>query len=151
MHARWIRERPEDYSPHVLSRTEAGLHIPATRYLEALLIRGRVTTAFVASVFAEIDVLVLPVLAFPVPTIAETDIDASASIPGMVAGITQLTRPFNYLGLPSLALPVGFDSNGVPIGLQLVGRPFNEALLFRLAHHYQEATDWHRRAPHLPH
>jgi aspartyl-tRNA(Asn)/glutamyl-tRNA(Gln) amidotransferase subunit A len=149
MHGRWLRERPQDYSVHVRSRTEAGLHIPAARYLEALAIRGKVAAGFVGTVFAEIDVLVLPVLAVPVPTIAETDVEASAEIPGVVAGITQLTRPFNYLGLPALALPVGFDPNGVPISLQLVARPFNEALLFRLAHAYQAATDWHRRLPTL--
>jgi aspartyl-tRNA(Asn)/glutamyl-tRNA(Gln) amidotransferase subunit A len=147
MHGRWLRERPQDYSVHVYSRTEAGLHIPAARYLEALAIRGKVTAGFVGTVFADIDVLVMPVLAFPVPTIAETDIEASADIPNVVAGVTQLTRPFNYLGLPSLALPVGFDGNGVPIALQLIGRPFNESLLFRLAHAYQQATDWHRRLP----
>ena len=63
---------------------------------------------------------------------------------------TRFTRPFNYLGVPALSVPCGFTANGLPVGFQLAGRPFAEALLFRLGHAYQQATDWHLRAPSLP-
>ena len=65
----------------------------------------------------------------------------------MVARFTGLTRPFNTLGLPALSVPCGFDTNGAPIGLQLIGRPFDEALLYRIGHAYQGATEHHKKVP----
>ncbi|MGE0719543.1 MAG: amidase [Alphaproteobacteria bacterium] len=150
VHGRWMRTRPQDYSVHVYSRTEAGFHIPATRYIEAMALRGRILRTFVAQVFTDCDVLVAPILTFPVPTIAETDEERTAAIPAMVARITRCTRPFNYLGLPAVALPIGFDAGGLPMAVQLVGRPFAEPLLLRLVHRYQQATHWHERVPALP-
>lgn len=150
MHGRWMRERADDYSVHVYSRTEAGMMLPATRYIEALGLRGRITKHFIESTFAEIDVLHLPVLTQPVPTIAETDVDDPGAIPGMVGSLTRGTRPFNYLGLPSLAMPCGFSDGDLPIAVQLVGRPFAEPRLFSLGHAYQRETDWHLRRPALP-
>ncbi|BBK30860.1 aspartyl-tRNA(Asn)/glutamyl-tRNA(Gln) amidotransferase subunit A [Stella humosa] len=149
-HGTWMRDRPQDYSVHVHSRTEAGYHIPATRYLEAMALRGRLLRQFVETVMAGIDLMAAPILTFPVPTIAETDEEQTAAIPAMVARLTRYTRPFNYLGLPALALPIGFDGAGLPMAVQLVGRPFSEPLLLRVAHQYQQATGWHRRVPNLP-
>ena len=60
---------------------------------------------------------------------------------------SRLTRPFNGLGLPALAVPCGLSADGRPLGLQIVGRPFDEATILRLAHTYETATDWHRRLP----
>ena len=150
MHGRWMRERRQDYSVHVYSRTEAGFMLPATRYIEALGLRGRVTRDFIRTAFAEVDVLHLPVLTQPVPTIAETDVDDPGAIPGMVGSLTRATRPFNYLGLPSLALPCGFSEGNLPVAMQLVGRPFSEPRLFSLGHAYQKETDWHLQHPSLP-
>jgi aspartyl-tRNA(Asn)/glutamyl-tRNA(Gln) amidotransferase subunit A len=59
------------------------------------------------------------------------------------------TLPANLAGVPGLAFPVGFDGNGMPVGIQLMGRPFDEATLFRMGHAYQQATDWHLRKPEL--
>ena len=96
-----------------------------------------------------VDAVILPAIPFPVPTIAETDVEASGgpATLAMVARFTGLTRPFNTLGLPALSLPCGFDGNGVPMGLQVIGRPFAEGLLYRIGHAYQGATDHHRRVP----
>jgi aspartyl-tRNA(Asn)/glutamyl-tRNA(Gln) amidotransferase subunit A len=63
-------------------------------------------------------------------------------------GITRLMRPVNVLGLPALALPCGFTKGGLPCGMQLIGRPFAESLLYRLGAAYQGTTDWHQRLPH---
>jgi aspartyl-tRNA(Asn)/glutamyl-tRNA(Gln) amidotransferase subunit A len=65
--------------------------------------------------------------------------------------ISANTRPFNYLGLPAISIPCGLDANGLPIGLQLAGRPFAEARLMRMADAYQRDTDWHKRQPPLLH
>jgi aspartyl-tRNA(Asn)/glutamyl-tRNA(Gln) amidotransferase subunit A len=67
----------------------------------------------------------------------------------MVAGFTGLTRPFNTLGVPALSLPCGFDRNGAPVGLQLVGRPFDEETLLRLGDAFQRVTRHHELAPEL--
>jgi aspartyl-tRNA(Asn)/glutamyl-tRNA(Gln) amidotransferase subunit A len=58
-----------------------------------------------------------------------------------------LTNPFNLLGFPAISVPCGFDGAGLPVGLQLVGRPWEEATVLRAAHAYEQATDWHRRHP----
>ena len=57
------------------------------------------------------------------------------------------TLPANLAGVPGLAFPVGFDANNLPVGMQLMGRHFDEANLFKIAHAYQQATDWHKRNP----
>ena len=89
----------------------------------------------------------------PAPTEpAAPPIDDSTYPPGpemqaQLVRISRLTRPANYLGLPALSIPAGFSSAGLPLGLQLMGRPFDEATLFRLGHAYQARTDWHARVP----
>ena len=65
----------------------------------------------------------------------------------MIQRLTRFTRPVNYLGLPSLSIPSGFTRTGLPVGMQLIGRPFDEALLYRVGHAYQGATDFHRKVP----
>jgi len=96
-----------------------------------------------------LDVLVHCAGALAHGTIEETDVEKSGgpATLSMVARFTGLTRPFNTLGLPALSVPCGFDSNGAPIGLQLVGRPFDEALLYRIGHAYQGATEHHKKVP----
>jgi aspartyl-tRNA(Asn)/glutamyl-tRNA(Gln) amidotransferase subunit A len=128
---------------------EAGFFIPATQYIDALRLRAHFVTEFLAASLHEVDAVVLPAIPFPLPTIEETDTEEKGgpAVLEMVAGFTGLTRPFNTLGVPALSVPCGFDGNGAPIGLQLVGRPFDEALLYRIAHAYQGATDFHRRVP----
>lgn len=142
IHGRWMRERPEDYGRHGYARTESGLHVPATVYLDALAVRGAVMRDFVTDVFSRVDVLATPLLPFEVPTIAETDEHEPGRIPAMVGRITRNTRPFNYLGLPALTVPCGFTANHLPAGLQLVGRPFAEAGLLALGHAHERVTPW---------
>ena len=116
-------------------------------YLEALNARARIAAEFVDQVFSRVDVLHTPVMTMPLPTRAETAPDATGDVMAMLARITRNTRPINFLGLPALAVPAGFADNGLPVGFQLIGRPFDEATLFRAGDAYQSETDWHRRAP----
>ena len=116
--------------------------------MEALSRRGPVLMAFAKEVFGAVDVLVTPTLRMVLPTLAATDVDGGP--PGTehaFAALTANTRPFNYLGLPVISVPCGFDPNGCPIGLQIAGRPFAEARLLRVADAYQRDTDWHARRP----
>jgi aspartyl-tRNA(Asn)/glutamyl-tRNA(Gln) amidotransferase subunit A len=67
----------------------------------------------------------------------------------VLARITRNTRPINFLGLPSLAVPAGFADNGLPVGFQLIGRPFDEVTLFKAGDAYQAETNWHASTPAL--
>ncbi len=150
IHARWMRERPADYAIHLSARLYAGYAIPATFYIEALSARGPVLRAFAAEVFGQVDVLALPTIPTVLPTLESTDIDRGP--PGTEArfmAVSANTRPFNYLGLPAISVPCGFDPAGLPIGLQIVGRPFAEARVMAVADAYQRETDWHARVPAL--
>ncbi|HSN70003.1 MAG TPA: amidase [Steroidobacteraceae bacterium] len=147
LHGVWLRERRDEYSPQVAVRAATGLAIPAAAYLEALCLRPRVVRGFVEQVFERCDVLHTPTLAIPVPTLAETDVGSGRAMWDIIAQMVHCTAPINYLGLPAVAVPAGFTANGLPASFQLIGRPFAEAQLLRVAHAYEEATDWHRRVP----
>ena len=150
IHAEWMRHRPQDYAQHLSGRMYAGFAIPGPYYVEALSRRGPVLRAFADEVFAQVDVLATPTIRTALPTLDETDIDNGP--PGTEVRFLALsanTRPFNYLGLPAISIPCGFDNNGLPIGLQLAGRPFAEARLLRMADAYQRDTSWHARRPPL--
>ncbi len=145
-HAQWMRERPQDYGPQVLMRLQNALGVPALTYLEALRWRGVALAEFVAAI-AGVDAVLAPVSPVPAPTIAESDVGNSLNAEAVIQRLTRFTRPINYLGLPSLALPCGFAASGLPIGLQLFGRAFDEATLLRIGAAWQRATDFHTKVP----
>ena len=145
LHGDWMRKRPQDYSQAVYSRTEPGLHVPAVRYVEALNMRSRVLDAFLHGPMANADVLFCPTIPIPVPTRIDADMEKPGRVFEVVASLTTLTRPFNYLGLPVLSMPMGIDANGIPLGVQLVGRPFGEARILAMAHRLSASLGW--RAP----
>ena len=149
LHDEWIRMRPQDYSISVRSRLEAGYFLPATRYIQAQRLRPRVLSAFDEAVFARADVLFTPVTSIPVPRIEDASISRSADAPRIVDAITRCTRWVSYLGLPALSVPCGFTEKGLPVGFQVVGKPFDESLLLKIANSYQSGTDWHTRTPPL--
>ncbi|MSQ50164.1 MAG: amidase [Betaproteobacteria bacterium] len=149
LHGNWLRTRAQDYSAQVRARLEQGLAIPATAYLDSLRLRGVALEEFCRSVFSKVDVLHAPVVAFQTPTIAQTDVGGGPKLSALMAQVTRLTRPANYLGVPVLSLQAGFTRAGLPVGMQLLGRPFDEATLFALGNAYQSTSDFHRLAPTL--
>ena len=150
IHMHWLRNRRDDYSPQVRRRIEVGLAIPVTRYIEALSLRSHYLQKFADAVFSHCDALIIPSVGEPSPTLAELDVGDSEELPAMLMRMTGYTRPFNYYGVPALTIPAGFAANGLPMGFQLVGRPFDEAMLYRLASGFQGATDHHIRVPAPP-
>jgi aspartyl-tRNA(Asn)/glutamyl-tRNA(Gln) amidotransferase subunit A len=151
IHAEWMRKHPHDFATHINARLFASLAIPATYYVEALSRRGPILKAFATEVFGEVDLLVAPTIRICLPSIAATDVDNGPPGTEQAAmGISINTRPFNYLGLPSMSIPCGFDPNGLPIGLQISGRPFAEGAVLQAADAYQRDTDWHARRPAIP-
>ena len=146
-HANWMRTRPQDYSDQVRARIEFGLSIPAATYIDCLRLRGAALSEFSREVFGKCDLLHVPTISFQTPTIAETDVGGGATMTRVLNSITRLTRPGNYLGLPCLSVQAGFTAAGMPTTMQLIGRQFDEATLFAAGHAYQQATDWHLKAP----
>jgi aspartyl-tRNA(Asn)/glutamyl-tRNA(Gln) amidotransferase subunit A len=147
-HKRWMIERPQDYGAQVLMRLQNGLAIPAVSYLEAMRWRGPALAAYLAAVEGT-DAVIAPVAPMPAPTIAESDVGISHDAEAVIQRVTRFTRPINYLGLPSLSIPTGFAKTGLPVGMQIIGRSFDEAMLIRIGAAFQRATDFHARVPKL--
>ena len=148
-HSNWIRERFGGYGAAQYARMAPGLYYPATRYLEARNLRARVLSDFVAAAFETADLFHAPSVPILVPTIAESDLGGDPRFNEFVGRFTGYSRPFNYMGLPALCLPVGLDDRGLPVGFQLVGRPFDEALLLRAGRAYERESAWTQLTPPL--
>jgi aspartyl-tRNA(Asn)/glutamyl-tRNA(Gln) amidotransferase subunit A len=145
-HKRWLIERPQDYGPQVLMRLQNGLAIPGVSYLEAMRWRGPALAAHVAAT-ADVDAVIAPVAPVAAPTIAESDVGNSPDAESVIQRLTRFTRPINYLGLPSLAVPAGFTAKGLPVAMQLIGRSFDEATLLKIGAAFQRLTDFHEKVP----
>jgi aspartyl-tRNA(Asn)/glutamyl-tRNA(Gln) amidotransferase subunit A len=149
IHARILREQPHALQPAVRTRLAIGLHIPALDYLQAARLRARLARGFVAEAFAGADALAMPTIPEPAPAYAAVEAGGVEEVVARMGRFSRLTRPWNTLGLPALSVPCGFSGAGLPIGLQLVGRPFDEATVLRLGHAYEQAAGWWRREPPL--
>lgn len=150
IHAQWMRDCPDDYATHVSSRLYAGYAIPAVAYIEALSQRGALVRAFCSGALDGISALLTPTLRMTVPTLDETDMDnGTPETEAKFSAVTDHARLVNYLGLPAMSVPCGLDSRGLPIGLQLIGRPYAEGTLLKLADAYQRETYWHSMLPPL--
>jgi aspartyl-tRNA(Asn)/glutamyl-tRNA(Gln) amidotransferase subunit A len=145
-HKRWLIERPQDYGPQVLMRLQNGLAIPGVSYLEVMRWRGPALAAHIAAT-SGVDVVVTPVAPVPAPTIAESDLGNDPTAEAVIQRLTRFTRPINYLGLPALAVPAGFTKSGLPIGMQLIGRSFDEATILTVGAAFQRASDFHAIVP----
>jgi aspartyl-tRNA(Asn)/glutamyl-tRNA(Gln) amidotransferase subunit A len=145
-HKRWLIERPQDYGPQVLMRLQNGLSVPGVLYLEAMRWRGPALAAHIAAT-ANVDAVLAPVAPVAAPSIAESDVGNSPNAEAVIQRLTRFTRTINYLGLPALAIPAGFNASGLPIGMQLIGRSFDEATLLTIGAAFQRATDFHTKVP----
>ncbi|ABD68733.1 aspartyl/glutamyl-tRNA(Asn/Gln) amidotransferase subunit A [Rhodoferax ferrireducens T118] len=147
LHRKWIESRPQDYAEQVRLRIEAGFAYSAVRYVEALALRVRLTEEYLQTSFASCDLIHVPTIPVQTPTIAATTEGDLQAILQTIGRITHATRGVNYLGLPAISVPAGISSEGMPLSFQLIGRPFDEALLLKTADAFQRETDWHRRRP----
>lgn len=132
----YMRTRPNDYGPQVRARLEIGHFIPAVDHLTALRARGTFVKRTMDETFKNIDVAILPIFADPLPTISELDVGGGPQLQAAMGRVVKYTRPVNYLGLPTLTLPVP-RKGGLPNGIQIIGRPFAEAGLFAIGQAYQ--------------
>ena len=139
IHEKWMRERPGDYGALARERLMAGAFVRAADYINAGRLRRKMTDAFHA-LFRDIDVVV---------TASSMDPACRIDDPQAIEYTygRQARAPFNVTGSPALSMPAGFSSAGLPLSIQIVGAPFSEALIYRVAHAYEQAARWMERHP----
>lgn len=145
VHEELLRTHGDKYGANARDRIEVGSTLLATDYLKAQRVRTVMLRRF-ESAMEHADVLVTPTT--PRPAIRTTDkMPKNDGAEAARAANNRLSRPFSLLGWPAVSLPCGFSAEGIPISLQVVGKPFAEELILRVAHAYERATDWHLRRP----
>ena len=139
IHRPWLAARPDDYGDLARQRILDGAVMSAVDYIDALRLRARLTRQTLAA-FAGIDVALTASNMDPACPI--DDAEACARLYPR-----QARQPFNVTGQPALAMPAGFTREGLPLSLQLIGHPFQEAMVYRVAQAYESATRWTDRHP----
>jgi aspartyl-tRNA(Asn)/glutamyl-tRNA(Gln) amidotransferase subunit A len=137
-HAGRLRQRAADYGPKARRRISTGAFYTAAEYQQA----GQVRELWIrelAHAMRDVDALVTPTLPFTAFSLERQERGAPDT--------SWATRHFNLSGYPAMTLPCGFDAAGLPIGMQIASKPFDESTMFRIGHAYQLATDWHERRP----
>jgi aspartyl-tRNA(Asn)/glutamyl-tRNA(Gln) amidotransferase subunit A len=146
-HAPYLEQHPEAYSEELRNILLQPLPEPldlAAAYLDSYRIKEGVRR-----VLQSVDLLAAPTTMRPASRIGEDPVEVEGVQLSTGAAFASLTMPFNLAGVPAISIPCGFSSEGLPIGLQLAARPFDEPTLLRAAFAYECATDWHRREPPL--
>jgi aspartyl-tRNA(Asn)/glutamyl-tRNA(Gln) amidotransferase subunit A len=140
-HAPYFLKTPELYHPAIRRNLQQGSKVTTAAYIQSRRELDAARRA-IGAVFSNVDLLVTPTTAVPPPTIEE------AVRLGIELELIRNTAPFNVYGLPTISIPCGFTSSGLPIGMQISGPRFGEAKVLALAHAYEQATDWHTKRPH---
>ena len=145
-HATWLRTRRADYDPEVSTRLMLGAFVTGAHYVRGQQARALIRQE-VDHALARHDVLLAPATPIPAPGIDERQTTLGDGPSDVRSALIRLTRPFNFSGHPACSVPCGFTAGGLPIGMQIVGRPFDEATVLRTGDAYQRITDWHTRRP----
>ena len=143
-HRRWILERPHDYGHANRIGLLTGSVIPSHAYLKAQKLRTMLRRE-VLDALRECDVLVTPTCGRTAQGIAEDPVIASREMAAY--RLYLLTRLFNLANAPAVSVPCGFDSSGLPVGLQIGGRPGGDEVVLKVGHAYEQATPWHTMRP----
>jgi aspartyl-tRNA(Asn)/glutamyl-tRNA(Gln) amidotransferase subunit A len=144
-HLPYLSKTPELYQPLTRARLESGAKITAAAYIQGRRELDHLRRA-VQEAFATVDLLITPTTPVPPATIENAKL---ATPPVGISSSLRNTSPFDVYGLPTISIPCGFTSSGLPIGVQITGPPFGELQVLALSHAYEQATDWHTRRPGL--
>jgi aspartyl-tRNA(Asn)/glutamyl-tRNA(Gln) amidotransferase subunit A len=148
-HAAWLRERPQDYGDDVRALLEAGELYLASHYIQAQRYRTVLRDQF-DDMLRDVDAILTPTVPFTAPEVGATEVTLeSGETLDIISAVMRYNAIPPLVGLPALSVPCGFADDGLPVGMQLIGRAFDEGTLFRIGHAYERATDWHQRAPSL--
>ena len=143
-HGKWVRERLQDYGHDNRIGLLVGSIMPALAYYKAQKLRSLIRDQ-VHAALDRYDVLVLPTSGKPAPQVEDDPVITSKETSARLAFL--FTRIFNLASAPALSVPCGFTSSGLPIGMQIGGRPFGDDVVLRVAHAYEQATPWHTMRP----
>ena len=146
--AGYFPARAGEYGEEVRQRIESGEKVTAVQFLAALDVRKQLLAEFEA-VLREVDAIVAPMAPVPAPLIGAESVKIEGEQFGVRAALVGWARPANFTGLPAISVPCGFTSDGLPVGLQFIGRPFDESTLLQIAYSYERANDWNKRHPRL--
>jgi aspartyl-tRNA(Asn)/glutamyl-tRNA(Gln) amidotransferase subunit A len=146
IHEKFLRTRLADYSPDVRAGFLVGQLVLGKHYMKAQRLRSLIRQEM-AAVLRRVDALVTPTVPIAAPRIGQTTVEIGPERMETMWALSRLTRPANLTGFPAISVPCGFTQGGLPIGLQLTGRPFAEATLLQIAHAYEQETTWHQRRP----
>ena len=144
-HAEYIAKTPELYLPETLAKLQLGAGIDGPTYIRARRDLDRLRRSTL-NVFSSVDLLVTPTTPIPAPKASDYP-TTFAGVLALDGSLLRNTRPFNMYGFPTISVPCGITSAGLPIGLQISGPLWEEQRVLGLARAFQEATDWHTRRP----
>ena len=147
IHRQGIDEHLGEYDHNIQIRLLVGSIIPAQAHQKAVKLR-QVLRQQILDALEKVDVLVMPTSSIPAsPIPPKAGIGSKQEVLDGLAGRRSFTAPFNVANTPALSINCGFTSQQLPVGFQIAGKPFDEGTLFRVAHAYEQATDWHTRRP----
>lgn len=147
-HQEWLDQTPELYSDAVRSRLRQGLQVSGVDFVHARDERDKARAQFL-ELFENVDVILTPVSVINPMTVEEVRAEMTMGASDPVKNRTRFTAPLNLMGLPGLSLSCGRTDDGMPIGMQLIGRQFTEGKLLALGHRYEQETGWHQQHPDL--
>jgi aspartyl-tRNA(Asn)/glutamyl-tRNA(Gln) amidotransferase subunit A len=135
-------------APDVRARLESGIFIPAVNYIQAQRLRRSFIDQMI-DCMSNIDALVTPTEPICTPEIGQMTTKINNEEVAIQSLLTKFTSPFNLSGLPAISVPCGFDTNGMPIGLQIIGKHFDEATILQIAQAFESNTEWNKIQPSL--
>lgn len=136
--------RAKEYGPELAQLIEEGRRTSGADVALGTQLRRGFTEAL-ATMFRDIDCMLIPTMPIPIPTLDK--MGEYGGDPSILNGILRFTAPFNFSGTPTITLPNGIDSRGLPLSMQLAAPHLREDILVRAGHAYQTMTDWHRKIP----
>lgn len=143
---KWHRTRPRALGRDVLSRLNVGAAVTAAQYLKAMRFRRRVLENF-QKAFSKVDAIVTPQLPITAPRIGQAGVSFGKVEEAVPAALTRFTRIYNLIGIPALSVPCGFSAAGMPIGMQIAGRPFDEETVLGIGCAYEVIAPWSGKHP----
>lgn len=145
-HEAWLKARGAEYGPDVRERLLVGAFVSGADYLKGQRVR-RLIRDEVDQVLGGVDVLIAPTVPIAATEVDASEVEVNGRREAVRPSLIRYTRPFNASGHPAASVPCGFTADGLPIGMQVIGRSFDEATVLRVADAYQRVTDWHTRRP----
>lgn len=147
-HEPYLKKQADDYGPAVRTNLEAGRYLLATDYVKSQRARTLLQRNF-NEAFKRAEVIVSPTLPALPPLVGEVWVQSGDLREHVIDAFLRFNIPYDLTGLPAISVPCGFSSAGLPIGLQIGGRAFEEATILKFAHAYEQSTDWHTARPAL--